>query len=101
MAQQAVFLRRLWSFVQSNLASQRTRLAMEEAVKLDLIQPSTVTISKGGKSYKVDGFQIISEEKLRALPDDILAELARRGVLTIYAAHHLSLTNFSNFGSEA
>jgi hypothetical protein len=81
-------------------AVERTRLAMQEAADLDLIQSSTVTITRGGKNYKVDGFQIISEEKLRALPDDVLAGLARRGVLTIYAAHHLSLTNFSSFGAD-
>lgn len=82
-----------------DIATQRTRLAMEEAVKLDLIENSTVSVSRGERTLKVDGFKIISEEKLRALPDDVLAGLARRGVLNIYAAHHLSLTNFSAFGS--
>lgn len=78
---------------------QRTRAAMEEAVRLDLVDNSTVTVSRGGKSIKVDGFKIISEEKLRNLPDDTLASLARRGVLSLYTAHHLSLTNFSTFGA--
>ncbi|WP_299871997.1 SapC family protein [uncultured Sulfitobacter sp.] len=82
-----------------DIATQRTRLAMEEAIKFDLIEDSTVTVSRGEKTLKVDGFRVISEEKLRALPDDVLAGLARRGVLNIYAAHHLSLTNFSSFGS--
>jgi len=82
-------------------AMARTRQAMTEAAELDLIQPSTVTVTRGGKSVQVDGFKIISEEKLRALPDDTLVSLARRGVLTIYAAHHLSLSNFSSFGSSA
>lgn len=79
-------------------ALQRTRIAMDEAKTLDLIDPSSVTISRNGKTLKVEGFNIISEEKLRKLPDDILAGLARRGVLNLFAAHHLSLTNFSSFG---
>jgi hypothetical protein len=80
-------------------ATQRTRLAMEEAVKLDLVDASTVTVSRGGKNLKVEGFRIISEEKVRGLSDKVLGDLARRGVLNVYAAHHLSLTNFSNFGT--
>ncbi|MEL7404595.1 MAG: SapC family protein, partial [Pseudomonadota bacterium] len=51
-----------------------------------------------GKSVKVEGFQIISEEKIRKLSDSDLAGLARRGVLNIFAAHHMSLTNFSSLG---
>ncbi len=81
------------------LALRRTRAAMEEARKLDLVDPSSVTISRGGKTLKVEGFHIISEEKLRNLDDGTLASLARRGVLNIFAAHHLSLTNFTSFGS--
>ena len=80
-------------------ALQRTRAAMQEAKKLDLIDASSVTVSRGGKSLKVEGFQIISEEKLRNLSDKQLADLARRGVLNVFAAHHLSLTNFTAFGS--
>ena len=83
-----------------DLAQQRTRVAMEEAARLDLIDESTVTISRGGKSVKVDGFRMISEEKLRKLSDGDLASLARRGVLQIFTAHHLSLSNFSGLGSQ-
>ncbi|MEM9582352.1 MAG: SapC family protein [Pseudomonadota bacterium] len=78
----------------------RTRAVMDEARKLDLVDPSSVTISRDGKTIKVEGFYIISEEKLRKLPDDVLAGLARRGVLNIFAAHHLSLTNFTSFGGS-
>ncbi|RLJ59551.1 SapC protein [Litoreibacter meonggei] len=80
------------------MALQRTRAAMEEAKTLDLIDASSVTITRNGKTLKVEGFHIISEEKLRKLPDDVLAGLARRGILNLFAAHHLSLTNFTSFG---
>lgn len=81
-------------------ALQRTRAMIQEVVALDLVDPSTVTISAGGKTLKVEGFSIISEEKLRKLPDDKLASLARRGLLNLYAAHHLSMTNFSSLGTS-
>ncbi|MEL6172874.1 MAG: SapC family protein [Pseudomonadota bacterium] len=80
------------------VAVARTRAAIQEAVALDLVEPSTVTITAKGKSVKVEGFQIISEEKIRKLSDSDLAGLARRGVLNIFAAHHMSLTNFSSLG---
>lgn len=80
------------------VALQRTRAAMEEAAKLDLIDAASVTVKAQGKALKVEGFSMISEEKLRNLPDDTLAGLARRGVLNIYYGHHLSLTNFSSMG---
>ncbi|MEP5761788.1 MAG: SapC family protein [Litoreibacter sp.] len=82
-----------------DIALQRTRAAMEEAKKLDLIEDSTVTIARNGQNIKVEGFNVISEDKLRKLPDDVLASLARRGVLNLFAAHHLSMTNFATFGT--
>lgn len=81
-------------------ALQRTRATIQEAQNLDLIHPSSVTISRDGKTTKVEGFQIISEEKLRNLSDADLARLARNGMLSLFTAHHLSLTNFTNFQSS-
>lgn len=77
---------------------ERTRQTMAEAARLDLLEETVVNISRGGKTLKVDGFRVISEERLRALPDDTLADLARRGVLGLFTAHHLSMANFSTFG---
>ncbi|MEL7212138.1 MAG: SapC family protein [Pseudomonadota bacterium] len=80
------------------VALHRTRLMVEDAQKHELIGPSTVSVTRDGKSLKVEGFSVVSEERLRALSDDVLANFARRGVLNIFAAHHMSLSNFSNFG---
>ena len=65
---------------------------------LGLIGPSEVTITRGERKQKVDGFALISEEKLRGLDDAILAGLVRRGVTNIFAAHQMSLANFTDFG---
>ena len=80
------------------VALQRTQAAMQEARTLDLIDPASVTVTAGGKTLKVEGFSMISEDKLRKLPDATLAGLARRGVLSIYHSHHLSMSNFSTMG---
>ncbi|MCY4333680.1 MAG: SapC family protein [Litoreibacter sp.] len=91
--------KRALDFCQRYTAStERTRAVMQEAQDLDLIGPSEVTISRGDRKQKVDGFALISEEKFRALDDGKLADLVRRGVSTIYAAHQMSLANFSDFG---
>lgn len=73
----------------------RTEAMMRELVELDLMQASSVSIKRGEQNARIDGFSMVSEEKLRALEDAPLAALARRGVLTLIAAHHISVTNFS------
>jgi len=78
---------------------RRTAKAMAEAAKLGLFQPSTVNLSKGKKTARIEGFSVISEEKLRELDDATLAGLARRGVLSLFTAHHMSLANFSAMGA--
>lgn len=83
-----------------DVALQRTRAAMEEAKTHELLEASTVTVSRKGQNVKVEGFYVVSEDKLRKLPDDVLASMARRGVLNLFAAHHLSMTNFASFGSD-
>lgn len=79
-------------------STERTRSIMREAETLGLIGPSEVTITKGDRKQKVDGFALISEDKLRTLDDATLADLTRRGVIGIFAAHQMSLANFTGFG---
>lgn len=79
------------------VALHRTRLMVEDAQKHELIGPSTVSITRDGKTMKIEGFSVVSEERLRALDDKTLADFARRGVMNIFAAHQISLSNFSSF----
>lgn len=76
-------------------STRRTRAMMQELKRLDLLQPSQATISRDGKSLSASGFLMVAEDKLRALPDDVLAGLARRGILALITTHHLSLGRFS------
>jgi hypothetical protein len=92
--------KRALDFCQRYVAStERTRAVMREAQELGLIGPSEVTISRGDRKQKVDGFALVSEEKLRALDDATLGGLVRRGVTSLYAAHQMSLANFTEFGA--
>ena len=82
-------------------SAQRTRQVMAEVAKLDLLQATTVNLSRQEKTARIEGFQVISEEKVRDLDDVTLAGLARRGLMTLFAAHHMSMANFSNMGAVA
>ncbi|MEM7710782.1 MAG: SapC family protein [Pseudomonadota bacterium] len=79
-------------------AMVRTRSLMEDAAALDLVQSSRVEVNRDGKTGRIEGFSVIAEDRLRALPDDKLADLARRGVLSLFHAHQMSLSNFAGFG---
>ena len=48
-----------------------------------------------GEPFAVDGFLVVDEEKLRALPDDVVVSLHRGGLLALVHAHLVSLSNLS------
>ena len=92
-------IKRALDFCQRYMESaERTRSLMQKAAELDLVEASIVTITRGERKQKVEGFSVISEEKVRALDDATLAGLARQGILTLFAAHQLSLANFTSLG---
>ena len=78
---------------------RRTVEVMKRAKELDLFQPSTVNVSRNEKTARIEGFQMIAEDRVRGLSDKKLADLARSGVLAIFAAHHMSMVNFSDMGA--
>lgn len=77
-------------------AAERTRALMQKAKDLDLVDPSTVTLAQGKEKRKIDGFCIISEEKLRQLEDADIVSLVRTGAYNMFVAQQLSLSNFSS-----
>lgn len=76
-------------------AAERTRVLMQKAKDLDLVEPSTVTLTQAGEKRKIDGFCIISETKLRELDDKPIVDLVKSGAYNLFAAQQLSLSNFS------
>ena len=77
------------------VATERTRRAVAEFEELGLLKDSAIETMTGGRKARVDGFRVISEEALRALDDDVIAGLAKRGALAPIYAHLFSLTNFA------
>ena len=76
-------------------ATTRTQRMMAELEELGLFQEGAISAGIGGRKFRIDGFRVISEEKLQALDDETLLGLARRGVLAAVFAHVFSLANFT------
>ena len=73
---------------------QRTRLVGRRLMELDLLREMRfdVTLPDGGQ-HTVDGFLTIDEQKATALPDNVVAELHRSGVLGLMHLHWVSMGN--------
>ena len=72
----------------------RTRNFCSELLALDILQEmnASATLPDGAK-FSVDGFYVVDEAKLRALPDPTVVSLHRSGILTLLSAHLISLAN--------
>lgn len=82
------------------ITTERTRRAVQELEELDLFQDSAIEVSNGENKARIDGFRIISEQKLREVDDETLAKLAKRGTLGPVYAHLFSLSNFTTMSRK-
>jgi hypothetical protein len=72
----------------------RTRQFCAQLVKLDLLKPMQADATlPDGQTLTVEGFKLVDEEKLRALPDPAVLELHRNGMLMLMNLHIASLAN--------
>lgn len=79
---------------QTEAEVQRTRLVGQRLLELDLLRDMRFDITlPGGATHTVDGFLTVDEEKLKALPDAVVLELQRNGVMGLVHAHLISLGN--------
>jgi hypothetical protein len=73
---------------------QRTQKVGERLMALGLLRDMRFDMTTPeGKTFAVDGFMAIDEDKYKALPDDVVLELHRSGVLALLHAHRISLHN--------
>ena len=73
--------------------AQRTPLFCQRLRELDLLKTMRAEGTlPDGETFSVDGFQVVDEDKLRALPDAQVLELYRNGMLALIYAHLASLT---------
>jgi hypothetical protein len=72
----------------------RTRQFCAQLVDLELLRPMQADATlPDGQTLTVEGFQLVDEEKLRALPEPAVLELHRNGMLMLMHLHIASLAN--------
>jgi hypothetical protein len=73
---------------------QRTRLVGRRLLELDLLREMRFDVTlPDGSQHSVDGFLTIDEVKATALPDSVVSELHRNGMLGLMHLHWVSLGN--------
>jgi hypothetical protein len=75
-------------------SGQRTRNFLEELAKLDIMMEGEIAITRNDmpdNPFVYRGFQMIDEQKLRALPEDKLKMLHENGMIVLIHAHLFSL----------
>jgi hypothetical protein len=79
---------------QIEVETERTRLAGQRLVELNLLQPKRFDATMpDGKALVVDGFLAVDEERLAKLSDAEVLELQRSGLMGLLHAHQISLGN--------
>jgi hypothetical protein len=73
---------------------RRTRMFCERVVELELLKEMHADATMpDGQSLKVEGFLVVEEDRLHALPDATVIELHRNGILALLHAHLISTGN--------
>jgi hypothetical protein len=74
----------------------RTERFCKKLLELDLLEPMQAEVKlNSGERYSLRGFTAVSREKLRELPGDKLAELAKTDELELIYLHLHSVRNFA------
>lgn len=74
----------------------RTQTFCKKLKELDLLEPMRAQISlSAGSQFSLSGFSAVDRKKLKALPADKLAELAKTDELELIYVHLQSMRNFS------
>jgi hypothetical protein len=74
--------------------SDRTRQFCERLLDLGILKDMRADAQLlGGRQIRVEGFQVVDEDKLQNLSDKVIVELHRKGLLMLMQVHLLSLAN--------
>jgi hypothetical protein len=75
---------------------QRTRIFCQKLRELDLFEPMQASVSlETGERLSLTGFMAVNRDKLKALPGEKLAELAKTDELELLYLHLQSMRNFT------
>jgi hypothetical protein len=73
---------------------QRTRLVGKRLLDLGVLRDMRFDVTlPDGRQHAVDGFLTVDEQKMSALPDAVVCELHRNGILGLVHLHWVSLGN--------
>ncbi|KPF48765.1 peptidase [beta proteobacterium AAP121] len=73
---------------------QRTRLVGKKLLELDVLREMRFDATlPDGRQHTVDGFLTVDEKKMTELPDSVVGELHRTGVLGLVHLHWVSMGN--------
>jgi hypothetical protein len=73
----------------------RTQAFCNKVRELDLLEPMQAQVDLGGKKFSLTGFMAVNRAKLKAVPAEKLAELAKTDELELLYLHLQSMRNFS------
>lgn len=80
---------------------ERTRMACEELMALDLLQDMRFDATlPSGEKLEVDGFLALDEKKFAELADEHVVRLHRNGLLSLLEMHRLSMSNMSRLAAR-
>ena len=94
------YLRKVVEFSkQYQVEFQRTKILCERLKSLDLFESTQAQIKlPDGRQFNLGGFYAVGRERLKALPAETLAELAKSDLLELIYVHLQSMRNFSHLG---
>src|SRR6266404_7400854 len=90
------YVENILKFLQEyQLQFHRTERFCKNILELDLLEPMQAQVEmNSGEKYSLGGFMAINREKLKELPGDKLAELAKTDELELIYLHLQSMRNF-------
>ncbi len=78
---------------------RRTQAFCARVEELGLLEPMQAQVTVGsGERLSLSGFQAVNRDRLKALPGEVLAELARNDGLELLYLHLQSMRNFEALG---
>jgi len=97
----AVFANAIELLKDYHLQNKRTELFCKTMKELGLFKPLTANLTiKGGQDMKIEGLQVIDEEKLQKITDDQALNLFRTGQMSLIYSHLLSLANITKLAER-
>lgn len=96
------YLERVLKFLENyQVQFRRTQAFCQKLIELDLLEPMRAQANLGsGEKLSLGGFMAVSRDKLKALPAETLAELAKSDTLELLYLHLHAMRNFPAMGER-